>query len=160
MTWVIVSSWSCFCRLYRASPSSTAKNVINLISILTIWWCPCVELSLVLLEEGVCYVQCVLLANSVSLCPSAFCTPRQNLPVTLGVSWLPAFASNPLWWKGCLFFEVSSRSLHGIVQLQLSGWDIDLDYCDVECFALETNWDHSVIFQVALKYYISGCFVE
>ena len=27
----------------------------------TIWWCPCVELSLVLLEEGVCYDQCVLL---------------------------------------------------------------------------------------------------
>ena len=30
----------------------------------TIWWsCPCVESSLVLLEEGVCYDQCVLLAE-------------------------------------------------------------------------------------------------
>jgi len=28
---------------------------------LTIWSCPCVELSLVVLEEGVCYDQCVLL---------------------------------------------------------------------------------------------------
>ena len=40
-----------------------AKNIINLILVLTIWWCPCVESSLVLLEEGVCYDQCVLLAN-------------------------------------------------------------------------------------------------
>ena len=24
--------------------------------------------------------------NSVSLCPASFCTPRPNLPVTLGVS--------------------------------------------------------------------------
>ena len=36
---------------------------INLISVLTIWWYPCVESSLVLLEEGVCYDQCVLLSE-------------------------------------------------------------------------------------------------
>ena len=24
--------------------------------------------------------------NSISFCPASFCTPRQNLPVTLGVS--------------------------------------------------------------------------
>ena len=30
---------------------------------LTIWWCPCEESSLVLLEEGVWYDQCVLLAK-------------------------------------------------------------------------------------------------
>ena len=46
MVWATVSSWSCFCWLYRASPSSAAKNIINLISVLTIWWCPCVESSL------------------------------------------------------------------------------------------------------------------
>ena len=54
MIWATVSSWSCFCWLYRASPSLAANNIINLISILTIWWYPCVESSLVLLEEGVC----------------------------------------------------------------------------------------------------------
>ena len=63
MIWVTVSSWSCFCWLYRASPSLAAKNIINLISVLTIWWCPCVESSLVLLEEGVCYDQCIFLAK-------------------------------------------------------------------------------------------------
>ena len=61
MIWATVSSWSCFCWLYRASPSLAAKNIINMISVLTSWWCPCVESSLLLLEEGVCYDQWVLL---------------------------------------------------------------------------------------------------
>ena len=56
--WATVFSQSCFCWLYRASPSPAAKNIINLISVLTIWWYPRVESSLVLLEEGVCYDQC------------------------------------------------------------------------------------------------------
>ena len=46
MIWATISSRSCFCWLNRASPSSAAKNIISLISVLTIWWCPCVELSL------------------------------------------------------------------------------------------------------------------
>ena len=52
MIWAIVSSQSCFCWLYRASPSLAAKNINNLISVLTIWWCPCVESSLVFVEKG------------------------------------------------------------------------------------------------------------
>ena len=63
MMWATVISQSCFCWLYRASPSSAANNTINWISVLNIWWCPCVESSLALLEEGVCYDQCVLLAK-------------------------------------------------------------------------------------------------
>ena len=46
--------------------------------------------------------------------------------------------------------------LHRTVQLQLlqllTGWGIDLDYCDIEWFALETNRDHSVAFEIASKY--------
>ena len=129
MIWATVSSPSCFCWLYRASPYLAAKNIINLISVLTIWWCPCVESSLVLLEESVCYDQCILLVklknpqpwnllaysfiikeqvrrgehlcfamisvfsweNSINLCPASFSTPRPNLPVTPGISWLPTF---------------------------------------------------------------------
>ena len=60
MIWATVSSWSCLCWLYTASPSLAAKNIISLISVLTIWWFPWVESSLVLLEEGVCYDQCIL----------------------------------------------------------------------------------------------------
>ena len=53
--------------------------------------------------------------------------------------------------------------LHRTVQLQLfhvTGWGIDLDYCDIEWFALETNRDHSVVFEIACKYCISDSFVD
>ena len=30
----------------------------------------------------------------------------------------------------------------------ISGWGIDLDYCDIESFALERNRDYSVIFEI------------
>ena len=53
--------------------------------------------------------------------------------------------------------------LHKTDQLQLfdiCGWGIDLDYCDVEWFTLETNQDHSVIFEVVTKYCISYSFVD
>ena len=45
-----------------------------------------------LLKKSVCYDQCVPWQNSVSLCPASFCTPRPNLPVSPGISWLPSFA--------------------------------------------------------------------
>ena len=63
MIWATVSFQSCFYWLYRASPSLAAKNIINLISVLTSWWCLCVQSCLTLLEEHVCYDQCVLLAK-------------------------------------------------------------------------------------------------
>ena len=113
---------SCFCWLYRASPSSAAKNIINVILVLTIWWCPCVESSLVLLEEGVCYDQCILWKNSTSLCPAFFCTPRPNLPVTPGVSWLPTFAFQSPIMKRHLFRVLVLKGLirlHRTIQLQL-----------------------------------------
>ena len=37
----------------------------------------------------------------------------------------------------------------------ITGWGIDLDYCDIEWFALETNRDHSVVFEIASKYCVS-----
>ena len=33
----------------------------------------------------------------------------------------------------------------------ISGWGIDLNYSDIEWFALETNRDHSVIFEIVAK---------
>ena len=53
--------------------------------------------------------------------------------------------------------------LHRTIQLQLfsvTGWGIDLDYCDTEWFALETNRDHFVIFEIPSKYFISDSFVD
>ena len=40
------------------------------------------------------------------------------------------------------------------------GQAIDLDYRDVEWFALEMNRDHSVVFEIASKYCISDSFVD
>ena len=35
-----------------------------------------------------------------------------------------------------------------------------MDYFDIEWFALETNRDHSVVFEIASKYCISDSFVD
>ena len=54
-----------------------------------------------------------------------------------------------------MFFFFFFKGLVGLlrtVQLQLLQcylWGIDLDYCDIERFALETNRDHSVVFEIA-----------
>ena len=53
--------------------------------------------------------------------------------------------------------------LHRTIQfqfLQCYWLDIDLDYCDIEWFALEMNRDHSVIFEITSKYCISDSFVD
>ena len=42
----------------------------------------------------------------------------------------------------------------------VTGWGIDLDYCDIEWFALETNRDHSVIFEIVSKNCISDSVVD
>ena len=44
--------------------------------------------------------------------------------------------------------------------MDYTGRGIDLDYCDIEWFALETNRDHSVIFETASKYCISDSSVD
>ena len=41
---------------------------------------------------------------------------------------------------------------------RVTGWGIDLDYCDIEWFALEMNRDYSVVFEIAPKYYVSDSF--
>ena len=43
---------------------------------------------------------------------------------------------------------------------RVTGWGIDLDYCDIEWFALEMNRDHCVVFEIASKYCISDSFVD
>ena len=38
-------------------------------------------------------------------------------------------------------------------------WGIDLNYCDTEWFALKKKRDHSVILEIAPKYYILDSFL-
>ena len=54
-----------------------------------------------------------------------------------------------------LLVEPFSISFFSII-----GWGIDLEYCDIEWFALEMNRDHFVIFEIAPKYCILGSFVD
>ena len=44
--------------------------------------------------------------------------------------------------------------------LQHYWWGRDLDYCDIQWFALEMNRDHSVVFEIISKYCISDSFVD
>ena len=55
------------------------------------------------------------------------------------------------------------EGLHRTVKfklIQLTGQGIDLDYCDIEWFAMEMNRNHSVIFEMAPKYCILDSFVD
>ena len=91
------------------SPSSAAKNIINLILFFTIWWCPCVELSLVLLGESVFYDQCVLLEKLCQPLPCFSLYSKAKLACySKYISWLSTLVFLSLWWK-CTFFGVSSK---------------------------------------------------
>ena len=74
--------------------------------------------------------------------------------------------SSSLWWKWHLFWV---SFLEGLVGLHRTVWfqlfqhywlGIDLDYHDIEWFALETNRDHSVTVETASKYCISDSLVD
>ena len=58
--------------------------------------------------------------NSVSLCPASFCTPKPNLPVTPGISWLPTFAFLSPLMKRTYFGGVSSRKSYRSSSVQFS----------------------------------------
>ena len=52
------------------------------------------------------------------------------------------------------------RRVFNFSLFSVTGQGIDLDYRGIEWFALETNRDHSVIFETASKYCISDSFVD
>ena len=54
-----------------------------------------------------------------------------------------------------MFIEPSNFTFFSI-----TGQGIDLDYCDIEWLALETNRDHSVIFEIVSKYCNLDSFVD
>ena len=66
--------------------------------------------------------------------------------------------------KRISFGDVSSkrscRPSFNFSFFSIMGQGIDLDYSDTEWFALETNRDHSVVFEIASKYCISDSFVD
>ena len=105
-----------------------------------------------LLEEAVCDDQCVLLAKLLfafallhSVLQGQICLLLQLFLDFLLLYFIPYNEKDIFFWVLVLKGLVG---LHKTVQLQLLQcyfWDIDLDYCDIEWFALETNRDHSVV---------------
>ena len=80
--------------------------------------------------------------NSVSLCPVSISTPRPNLPVIPGISWLPTFTfQSPMMKRISLFLVLVLEDLVGLHrtgQLQLLwhqwlGHRLGLLWCSMVC---------------------------
>ena len=167
MIWATVSFQSCICWLYRASLSSAAKNtinIINLILVLTIW-----SYLLFHWESVFAMTSVFSWQNSISLCPASCCTPKPNLPVTPGVSWLPTFAFQSYNEKdiffGCFGVLVleSLVGLHRTIQLQLlqhylSGHKFGFLWYWMVC--LENKQRSFCCFWDCTKYCISDSFAD
>ena len=104
--------------------------------------------------------------NCLRHCPASFCTPRPNLTVTRGVSWLPTFALQFPRIKKTSFLVLILEGLVGLqrtVQLQLLQryWlGRRLGWCHIEWVAVETDRGHSVILQTAPKHCTSDSFAD
>ena len=59
----------------------------------------------------------------------------------------------------CMLGISSQSPIQCTVQL-LPQQGIDLNYCDIDWFALERNRDHSIVFEIASKYCISDSFLD
>ena len=145
MIWATVSSWSGFCWRYRASPYLAAKNNFGVDHmVMSIWWC------LVLLDNVCAMTSVFSWQNSLSLCPASFCTPRPNLPVTPGVSWLPTSAFQSPIMKRTSFWVLilgDLVGLHRTVQLQplqhyWSGRRLGLLWYWMVCLETERSFCH------------------
>ena len=154
MIWATVSSQSCFCWRYRASPSLAAKNIISLISVLTIWWCPCVVFSCVFgrgcLLWPVYSLGKALLAFALlhSVLQGQTCQLLQVSPDFLLLHF------NSLWRKGHLFLVLVLEGLAGLhrtsqlqlLQYQWLGHKLGLLWCWMVCLGNEPKsffcfWD-------------------
>ena len=123
MIWATVSSQSYFCWLYRVSPSLAAKNIINLISVLIIWWCSCVKCPLVV-GRGCLLWPVHFLGKTLlifALLHSVLRGQIYLLILQLSLEFL-LLHSSPLQWKGHLIWGLvlkGSVGLHRTIQLQL-----------------------------------------
>ena len=109
-------------------------NTINLIFILTIWWCAHLEsISLVFLEEGVCYDQCVLLAKLYKTL-LFFILRSKAKPACYSRYLFSSYFCIPVPYDERTFLLLVLGhlvDLYKTIQLSffgISGWGIDLDY--------------------------------
>ena len=149
MIWATVSSWSCFCWLYRASPSLAAKNIINLITVLTIWWCPCVVFSCVV-ESG-CLLWPLCSLGKTLLAIALLHSVLQGQICLLLRCFLTSYFCIPVPYnEKNIFLCVCSKGLVGLhrtvrlLQHYWSGHRLGLWWYWMVC--LGNNRDHSVVF--------------
>ena len=114
MIWATVSSRSCFCWLYRTSPSLATKSIFSLISELTTLWCPCVEvISCVFGRECLLWSVSSLGKTLLTFALLPFILQGQTC-LSLQVSLDFLLHSSPLWWKGHLFWVLVLEGLVGL----------------------------------------------
>ena len=117
MIWATVNSRSSFCWLYRVSPSSTAKNIINFgidHLVISMWRIVCCVAGRECLLWLVCSLDKTLLAFALL----HFVLQGQTcLLLQVSLDFLIVH-SNPLWWKGHLFLVLV---LEGVVCLYRTG---------------------------------------
>ena len=124
MIWATVSSQSCFGWLYRPSLSLAIKNIVNLISVLTIWSYPCVESFLVLLQEDICY--------NLQLCSHKLNKILGGFLVTLFDLKVPWDLGNNTPWYLCYCIRVNILELFWLLSISwvyicyLSTWALAL----------------------------------
>ena len=144
-----VSSQSCFCWLYRASPSLATKNIISLISVLHPVLSTRRVVFCVVGRRCLLWPVCSLGKTLLAFALLHFVVQGKTcllLQVSLNFLLLD---SSHLWWKGHLFLLLVLENLIGLhrtIQLSffsISGWGIIVDYCNFEWCALETNRGHS-----------------
>ena len=128
----------------KSFPYSAAKDTISLISVLTIWWCQYVESSLMLLEEGVCYDQCVLFIKLLALWLS------QGLQNAEPLGGLPKLQS---CWEVQLRLKVKLSNFIGDIV-----WEIDSHSCGIwkvlrsavcKLKIQESQWCNSIWVQIS-----------
>ena len=87
--------------------------------------------------------------NSVSLCPSSFCTPRPNLLVTPGISWLATFALQSPMMKRANVYNFNMLNSYNLINILiinsiLSHSNNDFWNCHWTSFlqirVLQTSW--------------------
>ena len=101
------------------------------------------------------HIHYLVLVTKLSHCLASFCTPRPNMSAISVITWLPNFQFQSAMIKCASIFGVLENFVILLIELvnfcffDINGWSIPLDYCDVEQFVLETNWDHYDIFEVS-----------
>ena len=121
MIWAAVSSWSCFCWLYRASPSLAAKNTRSDFSIDHLVMSVCRVFSCVVGRGCLLWPVCSLGKTLLAFALLHFVLQRQIcLLLQVSLDFL-LLHSRTLKWKGHLFWVLVLEGLvglHRIIQFQ------------------------------------------